>query len=366
MKEILIQEKALLIGIASVAWFKLAGQSILDPQNGMGQFVVVSLALFVVVMSAIFSVVRHSDALAIKLGDPYGTLILTLSVISLEVVMISSVMLTGAQNPVLARDTMFAVMMTILNGLVGVTLLIGGWRYHTQKYNLDGLKSYLVAIIPLALLCLVLPNFTSMGPHGEMSLTLSLALILISVLLYCVFLMIQTRSHSHFFVDEDHEETHEFHGVLNSNVYHIILLITYLAVVILLAKSLALPIDYSIASLGAPPALGGFAVACLILAPEAVGAIKAALNNQLQRAMNLFYGSVLATISLTVPAVLIIANLAGEPVHLGLEPAQMILLAASLLVASVSFSNGRTNALNGATHLVLFIVYIVLMFEPEL
>ncbi|ASI91669.1 calcium:proton antiporter [Vibrio mediterranei] len=363
MTQFLKQEFVLLLGIITVVLFKFAGDSILQAQMSSTIGMVLTTALFAVVMASIFAVVRHSDALAIKLGDPYGTLILTLSVILLEVVMISSVMLTGEANSVLARDTMFAVVMAVLNGLVGITLLIGGLKYHTQKYNLDGLKSYLVAIIPLSLLCLVLPNFTSVTESGAMSKALTITLVLASVVLYSVFLFIQTRSHTHFFMDEDHQDNHDFHGPLESNFYHSLLLIGYLIVVILLAKSLAIPIEGTVSLLGAPPALGGLIVAILILAPEAVGAVKAALNNQLQRAMNLFFGSVLATIALTVPAVLLISEVIQQPVHLGLAPAEMVLLATTLMMTAVSFSSGRTNSLNGMAHLILFFAYIILMFE---
>lgn len=357
------QEYVLFIAALTALTFKFGGEGYLQQKLASFEGVLLAVSLFAVVMAAIFAVVRHSDALAINLGDPYGTLILTLAVILLEVVMISSVMLTGDANPVLARDTMFAVVMTVLNGLVGVTLLIGGIKYHTQKYNVDGLKSYLVAIVPLAMLCLVLPNFTLVGESGEMSNALTVALVLISVVLYAVFLFIQTRSHSHFFVDDCHQDHHDFHGPIGSNLYHSIMLVAYLAVVILLAKSLAIPIDATVSLMGAPQALGGLIVAILILAPEAVGAVKAALNNQLQRAMNLFFGSVLATIALTVPAVLLISGVIQQPIQLGLAPAEMVLLVSTLLMTGISFSSGRTHSLNGAAHIVLFIAYLILMFE---
>lgn len=363
MKTFFKDEIALLLGMLTLLFFKFGGDTLLADDIPLMIYIPVSLILLVTVTWAIFCVVRHSDALAIKLGEPYGTLILTLSVISLEVVMISSVMLTGEPNPVMARDTMFAVVMLIINGLVGFTLLLGGWRFHTQLFNLDGVKSYLVAIVPLALICLVLPNFTDGGTTGSMSKAMGWMLIVISILLYGVFLVVQTKSHSHFFVDADHEDHEEHYGVLRSNVYHTLLLIGYLLVVILLAKTLAMPINFSVATLGAPQALGGFIVACLILGPEAVGGFKAALNNQLQRAMNLYFGSVLATIALTVPAVLIIGGLTDQEVQLGLAPAEMVLLITSLMACQIIFSSGRTNALHGATHIVLFIVYLFLMFE---
>ncbi|MGY5453357.1 calcium:proton antiporter [Agarivorans sp. MS3-6] len=363
MSRFLKQEYVLVVGILTVLLFKLMGDELLHSSITSVPSVVLIAVLFVVVMASIFAVVRHSDALAIKLGDPYGTLILTLSVVILEVVMISSVMLTGDANPVLARDTMFAVIMTVLNGLVGLTLLLGGLKYHTQKYNIEGLKSYLVAIIPLAILCLILPNFTRVDDAGSMSAVMTATLVLVSISLYAVFLFIQTKSHTHFFIDEDHQDEEEFHGPIGSNLYHALLLIGYLIVVIFLAKSFAIPIDSTINLLGAPQALGGFVVAVLVLAPEAVGAAKAALNNQLQRAMNLFFGSVLATIALTVPAVLLLSGLINQPIHLGLRPSEMVLLCATLMVASLSFSSGKTNSLNGATHLVLFFAYLILMFE---
>lgn len=363
MFKALREEYTLFIGIFAVIFFKLIGDNLLNSGLSVLPYIITTAILFYVVMNAIFAVVRHSDALAIKLGDPYGTLILTLAVISLEVIMISSVMITGEPNPVLARDTMFAVIMAVLNGLVGITLLIGGIKYHTQAYNLDGIKAYLVAIIPLAMLCLILPNFTSMDAVGNMSLGLMGALILASVALYGVFLFVQTRSHIHFFIDPENKNDHEEHGPLQSNAFNSIMLILYLIIVILLAKSLAIPINDGITIMNAPAALGGLVVALIILAPEAVGAVKAALNNQLQRAINLFFGSVLATIALTVPSVLLISHIIEEPIRLGLEPAEMVLLVATLLMTSVSFSSGRTNTLNGATHLILFFAYLILMFD---
>ena len=363
MLDIIKQEYKLPLGILAVLFFKLVGDSLLSGGLTPLSYIITTGILFYVVMSSIFAVVHHSDALAIKLGDPYGTLILTLSVVLLEVIMVSSIMLTGESNPFLARDTMFAVVMAVLNGFVGITLLIGGIKYRTQTYNLDGIKAYLVAIIPLALLCLVLPNFTSTDALGNMSLSLTWTLVLASITLYAVFLFVQTRSHTSYFIDADNEDHHEHHGPLHSNTYHTLMLICYLVVVILLAKSLAIPINDGITEMGAPAALGGLVVALIILAPEAVGAVKAAITNQLQRAMNLFFGSVLATIALTVPAVLLISGMMNEPIQLGLAPAEMVLLGATLLMTSVSFSSGRTNSLNGVTHLFLFFAYIILMFD---
>ncbi|AAO08167.2 TPA: calcium:proton antiporter [Vibrio vulnificus] len=356
------ETRSFLLGLLTVATFLFKGNDLLshDLMSPLGILSV--LILFAVTMVMIFAVVRHADALAHKLGEPYGTLILTLSVVLLEVAMISSVMLTGSENPVMARDTMFAVVMGVMNGLVGITLLIGGLRYHSQAYNVQGLKAYIAAIIPVVTICLILPNFTSQDSFGGMSTVMIFTLIVTSLLLYGVFLFIQTKSHTDYFINDVSETEHEHHET-RSIGYHALFLVANLALVIGLAKSIAIPIDQSINTLGAPSALGGLIVAMIILSPEGVGAIKAALNNQLQRAMNLFYGSVLATISLTVPAVLLIAVFLGETVILGLGPADMVLLVATILVSMMTFSSGRTHPLNGATHLVLFIAYVVLMFD---
>ncbi|MGR5118342.1 calcium:proton antiporter [Vibrio astriarenae] len=357
-----IDIKCLILGIATIAAFQYKGNALLSNALVSTSGIALTALLFFVTLVMIFAVVRHADALAHKLGEPYGTLILTLSVVLLEVVMICSVMLTGSQNPVMARDTMFAVVMAVMNGLVGITLLIGGVKYHSQRYNVQGLKAYIGAIIPVVTICLVLPNFVTSGANGGLTSIMAMTLIATSILLYGVFLFVQTKSHTEYFIsecDETEEETHETKSV----AYHSVFLVAFLTTVIGLAKSLAIPIDTSITTLGAPSALGGLIVALIILSPEGVGAIKAALNNQLQRAMNLFYGSVLATISLTVPAVLMIGIMMGETVILGLAPADMVLLGATLMVSIVTFSSGKTHPLNGVTHLVLFMAYVLLMFN---
>nr|WP_157617558.1 calcium:proton antiporter [Vibrio mexicanus] len=352
----------LALGVITVFTFLFKGNELLTHALTAPIGILATLFLLVVTIVMIFAVVKHADALAHRLGEPYGTLILTLSVVLLEVAMISSVMLTGSENPVMARDTMFAVVMGVMNGLVGITLLIGGLKYHSQPYNVHGLKAYIAAIIPVVTICLVLPNFVSQDTSGGMSGIMMFTLIASSILLYSVFLFVQTKSHTDYFINDACNEEEEHHET-RSNCYHGAFLVLNLAVVIGLAKSIAIPIDSSISTLGAPSALGGLIVALIILSPEGVGAIKAALNNQLQRAMNLFYGSVLATISLTVPAVLLIGLYMNETVILGLGTADMVLLTATILVSMVTFSSGRTNPLNGVTHLVLFMAYILLMFD---
>jgi Ca2+:H+ antiporter len=327
--------------------------------------------LFAVILLAALKVVHHADCLAVKLGEPYGTLILTLSVISIEVLMIAALMLSGSNNPTMARDTMFAVIMIVLNGMVGLTLLLGALRYHEQHYNLQGANAYLSVIIPLALLTLLLPDLTVSTPTPSLTGFQSAFLIVICIALYGTFLAIQTLRYRGYFTDRDaqaeagaaDDAVHE--GLMPRSVpFHALLLLAYLVPVVLLAKKLALPIDYGIEVLSLPAALGGFIVAALVLTPEAVGAVKAALANRLQRAVNIFLGSVMATIGLTVPAVLAISLVTGKTVELGLQGADILMLAATLLVSMVTFSAARTNLLQGVVHLTLFLAYLMLIFAP--
>jgi Ca2+:H+ antiporter len=326
--------------------------------------------LFAVILLSALEVVRHAESLAIKLGEPLGTLVLTLSVIGIEVMMIGAVMSTGPGNITLARDAMFAVIMIVMNGMVGLCLLLGGLRYHEQTYNLQGANAYLAVIVPLAVIGLVLPNFTESSPGPTFSPLHSTLLILMSLGLYGVFLAIQTSRHRDYFVpqtpagasvDQSAEE-HNHHEV-HSIGYHAPLLLAYLLPVGILAKKIAVPIDYGIHVLRAPPELGGLLVSVLVLFPESLAAIRAALSNQLQRSVNLLFGSVLASISLTVPAALTIGFLMDQRIVLGVSTVNMVLLLLTLGVTMLTFASARTNILLGAVHLLLFVAYLMLIFE---
>ena len=326
--------------------------------------------LFAIMLWLAFGVVRHADSLAVILGEPYGTLILTVSVISIEVIMISAVMLTGANNPTLGRDTLFAVLMIVLNGMLGITLLLGGLRHREQSYNLRGASTYLGVIIPLAGLGLILPRYMPSAPGGQVTTLVAVWLILVSIILFGAFLWIQTLRHSGFFQqpsprDGTSELLADDHGHIQvrSLGYHALLLPLTMLPIILLSKKMAVLVDHGIATVGAPQALGGFLVAVLVLSPEGMAAIKSALNNQLQRTMNIALGSALSTIGLTIPAVLGISLVTGATVELGLGEAEVYLLLFTLLVAVVNFTMERTNVLHGLVHLVLFLTYIVLIFD---
>jgi Ca2+:H+ antiporter len=321
--------------------------------------------LFAAILLATVRVVHHADCLALRLGEPYGTLILTLSVTSIEVLMIAAVMLNASNNPTLARDSMFSVVMIVLNGLVGLALTLGALRYREQSYNLHGAQAYLSVIIPLAVLSLILPQLTVSTPEATFSQFQSAFVILTGVGLYGIFLLIQTRRHRDFFVDGSADDEAGHAGPTPAGpARHTALLLGYLILAIMLAESLAIPIDTGIDQLGLPGALGGLVIAALVLAPEGLGALRAALHNRLQRAVNIALGSVLATIGLTVPAVLTISLLTAHPVVLGLPNADAMLLTLTFAVAILTFSGNRTNVLQGAVHLILFLAYLMLIFAP--
>jgi Ca2+:H+ antiporter len=363
------QEWLLAVAFATTALFLLFGKGWLADLSNPLWFALMLVWLFAVIMSSAFAVVHHAESLAVKLGEPLGTLVLTLSVIGIEVMMISAVMLTGESKPTLARDTMYGIVMIVLNGMIGIALLVGGLRHHEQEYNLQGANSFLSLIVPLTVLGLVLPNFTNASPGPTLSTFQSAFLAAMSIGIYSLFLVIQNRRHREYFVRPaparalEAQNNAQAHGPTNSLTYHAVLLAMYLLPLIVLAEEIALPIDHGIEVLHAPLALGGFLVAVLILSPESLSATRAALANDLQRSINILLGSVLASIGLTIPAVLTIGLLTGKTVMLGLQPPDMVLLVLTLALCGLTFTSNRTNVLMGAVHLLLFLAYVMLIFE---
>jgi Ca2+:H+ antiporter len=360
-------ELALFIGLASVTVFLWFG-SRMEESVGLWPLIAVFAWLFLAVLWSAISVVRHADCLAVKFGEPYGTLILTLAAISIEVMMISSTMLHGANNPTLARDMMFAVLMIALNGLIGLALLLGGLRHHEQVYNLQGTAAYLNTIMALAVLGLVLPDFTTSLSGPRLTAVQEIFLIVVSLSLYAVFLFIQVRRHSGFFREAEtvapNDEVAHHHLLVRSTAFHTVMLFLYLFVVVMLAEKFAVPLDNCIERFGMPQAFGGAIVASLVLAPEALSAIQAAMGNHLQRSVNVLHGSVLASIGLTIPAVLTIGMVTGRRIDLGIGGGNLPLLLLTLAASVVTFGSGKTSVLQGCIHLLLFAVFLLLIFSP--
>jgi Ca2+:H+ antiporter len=364
-------EWSLTISVATMALFLAFGKRWLAELSNPVWFACMLGWLFCAILVSAFAVVRHAEGLAVRLGEPLGTLVLTLSMSGTEMMMIAAVIYTGQGASSLARDTMLAIVMIVLNGLAGISLLLGGLRYHEQTYNLYGANAFLAVILPLSVLGLILPNFTWSSPGPTLSGPESAFLILMSVGLYGVFLAIQTMRHRDYFVSPGTEVTNtggkgvEVHGRLEvqSVVYHSLLLLAYVLPIVVLAKQIAVPIDYAISVLSAPRALGGFLVAVLILTPESLASVRAALANQLQRSINLALGTALSSISLTIPAVLVIGFITNRTIILGLDSADAVLLLLTLVVSILTFALERTNVLLGAVHLLLFLAYLMLSFE---
>jgi Ca2+:H+ antiporter len=360
-------ELCLFIGLGTAAVFFGTGSRLVEIVAHPARLIVVFLWLFAVILWSAVSVARHADCLAIKWGEPYGTLVLTLSAIAIEVVMISTAMLHGENNPTLGRDAIFSVVMIALNGFVGLVLLLGGLRHHEQYYNLQGVNSYLNVIMTLSVLGLVLPNFTTTTAGPTFSAGQQIFLILVTLLLYAIFLVIQTMRHRGYFMESDQAGAvspghHSLH--VRSTAFHAPMLLLYLGIVILLAEKFAIPLDNSIEKFGLPDEFGGAMIAALVLTPEGIGAVQATLRNQLQRSINILLGSVLATIGLTIPAVLTISLITKRPVTLGVQGGNLPLLLLTLAVSVVTFTSRKTNILQGCVHLLLFAAFVLLIFAP--
>jgi Ca2+:H+ antiporter len=324
--------------------------------------------LFAAILWSAFGVVRHAEHLAEKLGEPYGTLILTLSVTIIEVAFIITAIATSTGSTPVARDAVFSVIMIMLNGTIGLCLLLGGLRHREQSYNLPGARAFLSVVIPLAIFALMLPNFTVVAPGPVLSTPQAITIGGLTLALYGVFLAMQTVRHRSFFQDPveadssaiaDAPHDHRSHSV----AYHAMGLLLTLAPAVYLTEELGHIVEHAVKLASAPPALVGVIVAVLVLAPEAMGALQASLRNRLQRAVNISLGSVLATIGLTIPAVLVLGVMKDTPTILGLDQQQMVLLAVTLIVSILTFGGDRTNMLQGAVHLVVFFVFGLLLFH---
>ena len=357
---LLLAVVTLLLAIERKAW--VAG-ALNDPPLLIGLLVV----LCAVILIAAIAIVRHADILAHRLGEPGGTLLLTLAVTGLEVAMVTFVMATGKPKPMLARDTMFAVVMLVLNGLMGLSLLLGGLRHREQPYNLQGANAFLVMILPLTVLGLILPNFTRDTVGPTLSIFQMILLSVMSLAIYGIFLFVQNRRHKGFFIFAEESASkvtvdgseHSSH----SSGYHSLMLVFYGLPLVLLAKQMAGPLDAMVNRLGAPEALGGFVMAVLVLTPEAIAAVRAAQTNQLQRSVNILMGSVLASIGLTIPMVIAVSIYSGRSLVLGLDPVGMVMLGLTLVTSMLTFSLPKTNLLLGCVHLLLFGAYFMLMFD---
>ena len=324
-------------------------------------------ALGVVLIATVFAAVFHAEVVAHRVGEPFGTLVLAVAVTVIEVALIVSIMLEGgADKAGLARDTVFAAVMIVCNGIVGICLLSGGVRHHEQGFQLQGALAALAVLVPLTVLTLIMPNFTTSEPGPVLSASQLVFAGIVSLVLYGAFVFVQTVRHRDYFLPpvRGDEDAHAAPPTSRAALASLALLIVALIAVVGLAKSLSPTLEAAVAGIGAPKAVVGIMIAGLVLLPEGLAALRAARLNRLQTSMNLALGSALASIGLTVPAVAAVSILLGQPLALGLGPKEIVLLVLTLLVSVITLGTGRTTLLQGIVHLVIFAAFLFLAVVP--
>ena len=353
------------IAVPALSWLLIAGQFFIAPGNGMLVLLVAGL------FASVFAAVHHAELVAHRLGEPYGTLVLAAAVTVIELALIVSLMVAGGpSSAALARDTVFATVMIILNGIVGACLLIGGSRFGEQRFGRYGVNASLAALASIVVLTLVLPNYTTTVPGPYYSASQLAFVALVSLILYGTFAFVQTVRHRDYFLSPEGEGEGgeaEVHVALPSNrvaYFSGALLLACLGAVVLLAKSISPVVESAVARLGVPNAVVGVIIAATVLMPEGLAALRAARANRLQTSLNLALGSALATIGLTIPAVAIVSLATGWTLTLGIDGKATVLLLLSLLVAGLSLGSGRTTVLQGVVHLVIFAVYLFTTIVP--
>ena len=326
--------------------------------------VLLPLVGLIVLLGVVFACVHHADVIAHRTGEPYGTLVLTIAVTVIEVALILSIMLAGDGKPTLARETVFSVIMVVCNGVVGICIILGGLRYGEQGFQVPGMNAYLVVLMPLATITLILPTYTTSVPGPYYTPSQLAFVALATLLLYGVFLYVQTVRHRNYFLSDLVSGADDAAPGSRQLWESVVMLLVGLVAVVLLAKSVAGSIETVGSAIGAPVEAVGLLVALLVLLPETVAALGAARRNELQKSLNLALGSSLATIGLTIPAVSILALVLKVPLELGVDMHDTVLLVLTFAVSIVTFGGGRTNILPGFVHLALFAIFVFLVFVP--
>ncbi|MES3098056.1 calcium:proton antiporter [Sphingomonas faeni] len=323
-------------------------------------------AAVIVLIGSVLAAVHHAEVIAHKVGEPFGTLVLAIAVTVIEVSLIVSLMLSNAGDATtLARDTVFAAIMIILNFIIGICLLAGAVRHHEQRFTLKGMTAALGVLAAMAVLSLILPNYTSstQGPTYASSQLIFVAVV--SLILYGTFVLVQTVRHRDYFLPStDDKDDHAAPPSGRATGIAFAALVVALVSVVLLAKTLSPTIEAAVLGAGLPLTVVGVVIAALVLAPESLAAYKSARRNRLQTSLNLALGSALATIGLTIPSVAIVSLVLDLPLALGIDAKSMTLLALSLFVATLSLGTGRTTVLQGVVHLVIFAAYLFTTVVP--
>lgn len=326
----------------------------------------VVLVLAVVFLgAAVFAAVHHAEVLAVKIGEPFGSILLALAITTLEVGLIISVMVSGsAGSDAVARDTVFSVVMIVLNGIVGLCLIAGAQRHYEQEFRVQGAVGILSVISTLAVIALVLPNFTKTTPGPTLAPSQLIFVGAVSLILYVFFVFIQTVRHRDDFIIDDGTSHYGITPTGRTTVISAVFLVFSLVIVIMLAKTLSPVVEGAVLKAGLPLAVVGVVIAAVVLLPEGLTALKAAKGNRLQTSLNASLGSAAASIGLTIPIVGAVSVVLGQPLTLGLGTEGMVMLLLTLFVSTLTFATGRTTMLQGAVHLVIFGVFVFLSAVP--
>ena len=346
----------------------LAGVSILGAAIALGTSPLIAWLAAFALVGSVFAAVHHAEVVAHRVGEPFGTLVLALAVTVIEASLILSMVIAGgAEQAAVPRDTIYAALMIICNGVVGVCLLVGGWHHREQSFRVEGANSGLAALMPMAALTLVLPAFTTTTPGGTYSDSQLIFAAVASLALWAVFVFVQTVRHRDYFLPEEDPHDPNVHAeppTTGEAWASFGLLMVALVAVVGLAKVLSPSIERGVAAAGAPKAVIGIAIALIVLLPETWAAVRAARANRLQTSMNLAIGSALASIGLTIPVVAIAAVVLQIPLVLGLDALGIAMLVLTFLVSTVTLATGRTHLMQGAVHLVIFAAFLFLALVP--
>jgi len=320
-----------------------------------------------VLVATVFAAVYHAEVVAHYLGEPFGTLVLAVAVTVIEVALIVSVMIAAPEAKAgLARDTVFAAVMIVCNGIVGLSLLSGGVRHREQGFQVQGASAALAVLAALTVLTLVVPNVTTSAPGPAFSKAQLIFAALVSLILYGSFVFVQTIRHRDYFlpVGGGDEEAHAAPPPARTAAVSAVLLVVALVAVVLLAKLVTPTLEAGLARVEAPKEVVGIIIAALVLMPEGLAALRAARANRLQTSLNLALGSALASIGLTIPVVVTVVLTMGMPLHLGLGIKDVVMLGLTLILGVVTLGTGRTTILQGIVHLVVFAAFLFFAFVP--
>ena len=320
----------------------------------------------ILLLACVFAAVHHAEIVALRVGEPFGSIVLAVAVTVIEVALIVSMMLAAKDGggDALARDTVFAAVMLVLNGVVGLCLVFGGARHGEQSFQEQGASAALSVLGTLAALALIVPNYTRTTPGPVYAPAQLLFVGFVSLLLYCVFLFVQTIRHRDYFIVAEPSDHADVRPAALTTAISVMLLIVALVAVVLLAKALSPSLEKAVQTAGLPAAFVGVVIAALVLLPEGMAAVGAARANRLQTSLNLALGSAMASIGLTIPAVAVVSLWLGQPLTLGLQPEEMTLLILTLFISTVTLATGKTTILQGAVHLVIFGVFLFLSAMP--